>query len=62
MMSTSNVMLKIYAMLRLGAIALLITVTLGEHKRGIDHPCLVTTWGRPITTLGPMATMLRGFI
>ena len=36
--------------------------TLGELKRGIDHPCFGMTWGRPIMTFGPMATMLRGFI
>jgi hypothetical protein len=36
--------------------------TLGELKRGIDHPCFGMTRGRPITTLGPMATMLCGFI
>ena len=51
------------AMLRLGAIATVRTwSTLGELKRGIDHPCFGMTRGRPITTLGPMATMLRGFI
>ena len=35
---------------------------LGELKRGIDHPCFGMTRGRPITTFGPMATMLCGFI
>ena len=70
------------AMLRLGAIATVRTwSTLGELKRGIDHPCFGMTRGdsgsskRGIdhpcfgmtrgtlkTTVGPMATMLRGFI
>jgi hypothetical protein len=36
--------------------------TLGELKRGIDHPCFGITRGRLITTFGPMATMLCGFI
>ena len=51
------------AMLRIGAIATVRTwSTLGELKRGIDHPCFGMTRGRLITTFGPMATILRGFI
>ena len=50
-------------MLRLCAIATVRTwSTLRELKRGIDHPCFGMTRGRPITTFGPMATMLHGFI
>jgi hypothetical protein len=50
-------------MLRLCTIATVRTwSTLGELKRGIDHPCFGMTRGRPITTFGPMATMLHGFI
>jgi hypothetical protein len=59
-MSMSNVTLKIDAMLRPWRYCTFNSwLTLGEHKRGIDHPCSVTTRGRPITTLGLMATMLR---
>ena len=51
------------AMLRLGAIATVCTWSMfGELKKGIDHPCFGMTRGRPITTFGPMATMLCGFI
>ena len=51
------------SMLRLGAIATVCTWSMfGELKKGIDHPCCGMTRGRPITILGPMATMLRGFI
>ena len=51
------------AMLRLGAIATVCTWSMfGELKKGIDHPCFGMTRGRPITTFGPMATMVRGFI
>ena len=41
---------------------LYLVLTLGELKRGIDHPCFGITRGRLITTFGPMATMLCGFI
>ncbi len=59
----SNVTLKMNVMMHLGAIAnVMIGKCSGSSKEGLIIPVFGMTRGKPMKTLGPMATMLRGFI
>jgi hypothetical protein len=61
--ATSNVTLKMNVMMSLGAIAnVMIGKCLGSSKEGLIIPVFGMTWGRPMKKLGPIATMLPGFI